>query len=44
MYIHHCDVTQTLTMLDLYGNEIGDEGARYLATTLEINTVSQVFY
>ena len=30
-------------MLDIYGNEIGDEGAQVLATALEINRVSLRF-
>jgi Ran GTPase-activating protein (RanGAP) involved in mRNA processing and transport len=30
-------INSTLTTLDLYDNEIGDEGAKHLAQTLQIN-------
>ena len=35
---------QTLTTLDLYLNEIGAEGARHLADTLQINKVRLISY
>jgi Ran GTPase-activating protein (RanGAP) involved in mRNA processing and transport len=31
--------TQTLTTLDLEGNQIGSEGTKYLANALQQNTV-----
>ena len=34
---------QTLTTLDLWGNEIGDEGAKYLADALKSSKVSKPF-
>ena len=37
-------LTQTLTTLILYLNQIGDQGAQYLADVLQINTVRQFFY
>ncbi len=35
---------QTLTTLDLQGNEIGDAGAEYLATALQMNKVKNLFH
>ena len=38
---HHIHFfTQTLTLLDLYGNQIGDQGAQHLTDTLRNNTVT----
>jgi len=31
-------------MLDLEGNEIGDEGVQYLGNALQANTVKEVLY
>ncbi len=33
-----------MTMLDLQNNQIGDEGAYYLANALGNNTVRSIFY
>jgi hypothetical protein len=38
-YHHLHFFTQTLTTLDLYWNEIGDEGAQHLVDALQNNTV-----
>ena len=35
----HLHFTQTLTTLSLVGNNIGNEGARYLANSLRVNTL-----
>ncbi len=35
---------QTLTVLNLQRNEIGDQGAQYLANALQTNTVTQLLY
>ena len=35
-YLHF---TQTLTSLNLYGNQIGDKGAQHLASALQVNRV-----
>jgi hypothetical protein len=37
-------IIQTLTVLDLSGNEIGTEGAKYLANVLEKNTVNTFIF
>jgi Ran GTPase-activating protein (RanGAP) involved in mRNA processing and transport len=36
--------TQQLVQLDLSGNAIGDEGANYLANSLENRQVSHILY
>jgi hypothetical protein len=35
---------QVLTTLNLYGNDIGDAGAKHLARALQINLVSKFFF
>jgi hypothetical protein len=34
-------LTQTLTTLNLHGNQIGDKGAQYLGEALRTNTVRE---
>ena len=38
-FIQYFNITQTLTSLTLSGNLVRDEGARYLGTALQVNTV-----
>jgi hypothetical protein len=39
-HIHYSHSSQTLTLLHLFGNNIGDEGVQCLAIALKSNTVS----
>jgi hypothetical protein len=39
IYILASHLAQTLTILNLYLNQIGDEGIKYLSIALENNTV-----
>jgi uncharacterized membrane protein len=41
--VHHYDLTQTLTTLDLSWNKVGEEGAQYLANALQSNNVRYFF-
>jgi hypothetical protein len=43
-HIPHLHSIQTLTTLDLGRNQIGGEGAQYLAHALETNTVRKLLY